>query len=62
MKRVFEVDVLVCDRCRGRMRILAAIHSADAIRAILECLGLPSRAPPISPALEDEVILDYSFE
>ena len=26
---------------RGCMRILAAIHSAAAIRAILKCLGLP---------------------
>ena len=32
------------------MRILAAIHSREAIQAILECLGLPSRAPPIAPA------------
>ena len=32
------------------MRILAAIHPPDAIRAILECLGLPSRAPPIASA------------
>jgi hypothetical protein len=34
------------------MRILAAIHSPEAIRGILECLGLPTRAPPIAPALE----------
>jgi len=52
MRRVFEVDVLACPRCAGRMRILAAIHSPEAIRAILECLGLPTRAPPIAPALE----------
>ena len=32
------------------MRIVAAIHSREAIRKILECLGLPSRAPPIAPA------------
>jgi hypothetical protein len=31
------------------MRILAAIQSPDAIRAILECLGLPPRPPPIAP-------------
>ena len=31
------------------MRILAAIHSPEAIRGILECLGFPTRAPPISP-------------
>jgi hypothetical protein len=40
------VDVLECPRCGGRMRILAAIQSQDAIRSILEHLGLPSRAPP----------------
>ena len=54
MKRVWEVDVLECDRCGGRMRILAAINRPEAIKAILECLGLPSRAPPISPALRDK--------
>jgi hypothetical protein len=27
------------------MRILAQIHRLDATRAILECLGLASRAP-----------------
>ncbi len=52
MRRVFEVDVFECPRCAGRMRILAAIHSTEAIRAILECLGLPTRAPPIAPAVE----------
>ena len=66
MKRVFAVDVLECDRCGGRMRILAEIHSLDAIQAILECLGLPPRAPPIYPALENEVNFpsnqDYPFE
>jgi hypothetical protein len=51
---LWEVDVLECDRCGGRMRILAAINRPEAIKAILECLGLPSRAPPISPALRDK--------
>jgi hypothetical protein len=36
------------------MRILAAIHAPEAIRRILECLGLPSRAPPIGLAAEAE--------
>jgi hypothetical protein len=54
MKRVWELDVLKCDHCGGRMRILAAIHSPDAIRGILECIGLPTRAPPICAALRDE--------
>jgi hypothetical protein len=34
----------------GRMRIVAAIHSPGATRKILECLGLPSRPPPLKPA------------
>jgi hypothetical protein len=50
MRRVFAVDVLKCAHCGGRMRILAAIHKPGAIRAILESLGLPSRAPPNLPA------------
>ncbi len=64
MHRVWEVDVLACPACGSRMRIIAALHSAEAIRAILECLGLPSRAPPVSPPVpepEDEGI-DGGFD
>jgi hypothetical protein len=50
MRRGIEVDVLECPACQGSMRILAAIHTPEAIRAILDCLGLPSRSPPVSPA------------
>jgi len=50
MRRVWRIDVLECPACHGRMRILAAIHSPEAIRAILDCLGLPSRAPPLASA------------
>ena len=32
------------------MRILAAIEEPDVARKILECLDLPARAPPLSPA------------
>jgi hypothetical protein len=53
LKRVFELDVLACPRCGGRMRILAAINPPDAIEKILACLGLPTRAPPIAPPLSD---------
>ena len=49
MKRVWALDVLECPRCQGRMQILAAIHSPDAIGKILDCLGLLSRAPPATP-------------
>ncbi len=58
LKRVFEIDVLECPRCGGRMRILCAINPPDAMRKILECLGLPSRAPPIFPAVQEEDCLN----
>src|SRR5262245_25316469 len=53
MKRVWELDVLECPRCLGRMKIVAAIHAPDSITKILNSLGLPSRAPPVAPACRD---------
>jgi hypothetical protein len=53
MARVLEFDVLACPRCGAKMRILAAINAQDAIRKILSCLGLPTRAPPVTPVLRD---------
>ncbi len=55
LKRVFEVDALVCPECGGRMRILAAITDPDVARRILDCLGLPPRAPPIARDDRSEV-------
>jgi len=64
MRRVFALDVLECPRCGGPMRIVAEIHPPDATRAILECLKLPSRAPPTAaavpePDLELPAYLDF---
>jgi hypothetical protein len=53
MKRVFELAVLEGQKCGGRMRVLCATNPPDAIAKILDCLGLPSRPPPIAPALPD---------
>jgi hypothetical protein len=36
------------------MRVLAAIHPPEAIRKILDFLDLPSRAPPIAPAIPED--------
>jgi len=47
LQRVFEVDALRCPACGGRMRILSAITEPDVARRILECLDMPSRAPPL---------------
>ena len=54
LRRVFEIDVLACARCGGRLRFVAAIDDPDVIRRILAHLGLattiarplPARPPP----------------
>jgi hypothetical protein len=55
LKRVFAIDVLACPRCGGRTRVLSVPPPPDAARAILECLGLESRAPPPLAPRPDEV-------
>jgi hypothetical protein len=50
MRRAFDVDVLVCPRCGGRLRLLGTIEDPVAIRAILDSLAASAepvdRAPP----------------
>jgi hypothetical protein len=56
MSRVFEIDVLKCPDCSGRLRILAAILPPINTRKILDCMGLPSRAPPIARAASESAV------
>jgi hypothetical protein len=44
MRRAFDVDVLVCPRCGGRLRLLATIDDPVAIRAILDRLAVSDAA------------------
>ena len=44
-KRSFLVDALSCPKCNGRMKILAVITKPEAIRKILDHLGIPSEPP-----------------
>jgi len=60
MKRVFAADVLTCDHCGGRLRIVATIRPPETTRKILDHLGLPSRPPPLAPAAFQE--LPFVFE
>jgi len=42
---------------------LAAVEQPDVARGILECLGLSSRAPPLTPAASPEPTdLELGFE
>ena len=49
IRRIYEVDPLVCPRCGGAMRIIAFITEPRVISAILKHLaakGLDARSPP----------------
>jgi hypothetical protein len=61
LQRVFGVDALACPRCGEQMRLLAVIQEPKATRAILECLGLPSRAPPLAPARRESTEPELDF-
>jgi hypothetical protein len=50
MRRAFDIDVLACPRCGGRLRLLGTVEDPEAIQAILAALALSrgraDRAPP----------------
>ena len=56
LRRAFRVQVLRCARCGNARRILAEVTEADAVKGILEHLGLPldtegpvpTRGPPLA--------------
>jgi hypothetical protein len=54
MRRAFDLDVLVCPRCGGRLRLVVTIEDPVAIGAILAALDqssdLAGRAPPFAAA------------
>jgi len=50
LRRVFDVDVLRCPRCDGRLVVLAAISDPPVVAKILEHLRLPTAPPRCAPA------------
>jgi hypothetical protein len=50
MRRAFEIDVLACPRCGGRMVLIATIEDPAVVQRILTHLGLPTEMPEARPA------------
>jgi len=50
MRRVFEIDVLICEHCGGTRKLLAFLTQPQTIRRILKHIGLPAEPPHIAPA------------
>jgi hypothetical protein len=62
IRKIYEVDPLVCPKCNGRMRITAFIEEQEVIKKILTHLGIylaGSEAPP--RAQPKKYRLDYSY-
>ena len=74
IKKVWEVDPMLCPSCSGEMRVVALINEREVIEKILKHLGLwqqgirvsPARGPPPSePIAEpwlDDPFPDYENE
>jgi hypothetical protein len=43
--RSFDVDVLDCPKCHGRLRVLGEVTDLAMVSLVLESLGLPAEAP-----------------
>ncbi len=49
LKRVFKLDIELCPKCGGRLRVIAAITQPDVIQKILDHVHqqqAPPRLPP----------------
>jgi hypothetical protein len=50
LSRVFALDMNNCDHCGAEMKAISAVIKQKIVVKILTHLGLPARAPPISPS------------
>ena len=57
LRRTFDIDILDCAKCHGRLRVVATIADVRDARRILERLGVPSDAPQAARA-RDPTYLD----
>ncbi len=50
MRRVFDLDVLACPRCGGRLRVIATVHDPLAVQAVLAHPAARPAAPRPRPS------------
>jgi hypothetical protein len=50
MQRTFGLDVLRCEKCGGRMKLVAVIMDPVQIARLCDSLGEPSQAPEVAPS------------
>ena len=62
--RSFDVDVMTCGQCKGKLLVVATIDSPDAVAAMLRHLGLdPDPNPdPTTTRSEGGPQLEHAFD
>ena len=49
LKRVFDIDIQICSKCGGQIKIISSIQDSKVIKRILSHLGESSTVPELSP-------------
>ena len=62
LRRSFDVDVLSCTACGGRLRVLGEVTEPSLVRLVLETLGLPPDAPRAARARNPTELLCAQFD
>jgi len=50
MRRVFNINILICPACKNKRKLVAMIIESKVIRVILKCLDLPPDPPLVQLA------------
>jgi hypothetical protein len=61
LRRSFEVDVLRCPSCSGRMRVLGEITQPAIVTLILESLAMPPETPRAARARDPTELLGEEY-
>jgi hypothetical protein len=57
LRRTFDVDVLACPSCGGRLRVGGEVTEPTLFAVVLESLGLPTEAPRAARARDPTELL-----
>ena len=57
LRRSFQVDVLECPACRGRLRVLGEVTEPGRVKLVLESLRMPADAPRVARARDPTELL-----
>jgi hypothetical protein len=61
LRRTFDIDVLTCPKCGGRLRVLAVLTRPHSVRAILDHLTI-TPTPPTAPARDPTDLLEPALD